>query len=852
MATAGLTEFLDRLTRGMAAEVLAEETDRQLLERCLARRDEPAFEAIVRRHGPMVYRVCWRVLQNAEESEDVFQATFLLLAQKVRALRQHASLASWLHGVARRVALKAKARAATRRRHEHDAARAALVPPDDVCWGELRSALDAELALLPEKWRLPLVLCYLEGRTQDEAARLAGWGKTTLRRRLDEARAALGRRLLRRGVGPAALSAVLLADCAGSAAPSPGLIAATAGAGARVAFGEASAAAAAPAAVAPLIRGALQAMPPSISSLAWAALWTAGALLVGAGLIDPGASAGPAVAREQGETPPPAPGAKQGKPPDTLAGTWLMTLPAGFRHVTVVRPLGGGRFALEKAVRFSGVYELRGRKLVLVRPASPGEAGFEWELRGPDSLTLVGQPPVEKLGQNYLGATLSQLPRAGATGPTGEWGTAVGGVRGLIETRDEALRFPAGAPLLVVCRTRNFGEKTPRVYHGRRQRFQLQVVGPDGKPVPLTPFGARELFAPERETAIQKLPPGAEVSETYPLDRLFDLRRPGNYKASFTHEVHFDGKGRPVAVQSKVLLFAIVGRDGGKAGAGKAAREASPALHSEETPSQERAAGGPPRKWGPELFEGAFMFDGPAAFRKYLLGADAVAVGKLTRWEVAKGGTVQIEKALRGKLPDEVAFAYAGGLILGKPGDRVLVVLRKEHGRFVLDATCGAPGLFRGSKELQELVAGLLAAAPPRRPTPPFDEVVLQAEKPPQPSLLYVVLTAPKADTDKLNDLVVRHAAAALREATRYRFDGAALPLGQRAQYVGNVVFLVRRGKKDTTGSMTGFVPEQLREITNAPPGRAKDLVSRHAWGRGRLPTPEGAGDSPPAPGRPD
>src|SRR5262249_60370003 len=108
---------------------------------------------------------------------------------------------------------------------------------DDVTWKELRSALDAELGALPEKWRLPLILCYLEGRTQDEAASQLAWSKSTLRRRLDEARDALGRRLTGRGiVCPAALSAVLLSDCLASAAP--GLVASTVEAAAGVTGGE--------------------------------------------------------------------------------------------------------------------------------------------------------------------------------------------------------------------------------------------------------------------------------------------------------------------------------------------------------------------------------------------------------------------------------------------------------------------------------------------------------------------------------------------------------------------------------------------------------------------------------------
>src|SRR5262245_16036953 len=118
MATTRVSAFLRQLTRGMTAERLAEQTDRQLVESLLAGPDEAAFEALVRRHGPMVYRVCWRVLQQTEDAEDGFQATFLLLARKLDTVRKRDSLASWLHGVAHRVALDAKKQRSRRRRHE--------------------------------------------------------------------------------------------------------------------------------------------------------------------------------------------------------------------------------------------------------------------------------------------------------------------------------------------------------------------------------------------------------------------------------------------------------------------------------------------------------------------------------------------------------------------------------------------------------------------------------------------------------------------------------------------------------------------------------------------------------------
>jgi hypothetical protein len=192
-------------------------------------------------------------------------------------------LASWLHGVAYRVAIKAKAKSAAQRRLEQEASRPDCLPPDEVTWGELRMALDAELSQLPDKWRLPLVLCYLEGRTQDESAKQLGWSKSTLRRRLDEGRTALALRLNRRGiVVPAALSAILLSDSMVSATPAARLIASTVEAAAGTVTGKAVATAVS-AKVAALTEGALKTMSLTKIKIAMAVLFILAGVGAGAG-----------------------------------------------------------------------------------------------------------------------------------------------------------------------------------------------------------------------------------------------------------------------------------------------------------------------------------------------------------------------------------------------------------------------------------------------------------------------------------------------------------------------------------------------------------------------------------------
>jgi RNA polymerase sigma factor (sigma-70 family) len=212
---------LHRLVRSHRA---AGADDRELLARVVAGRDEAAFAEVVRRHGALVWGVCRRLLQQEQDAEDAFQATFLVLARQAGTVRAGSSLASWLYGVARRVAARARAEAARRRRHEGAAAVVPGVAAADLRWDDVRAVLDEELARLPERYRAPLVLCYLEGQTQDEAARALGWSDGTLRGRLQRGRQRLRAGLARRGLSLSAalLGSALVADA--DAAPPAALV----------------------------------------------------------------------------------------------------------------------------------------------------------------------------------------------------------------------------------------------------------------------------------------------------------------------------------------------------------------------------------------------------------------------------------------------------------------------------------------------------------------------------------------------------------------------------------------------------------------------------------------------------
>jgi RNA polymerase sigma factor (sigma-70 family) len=154
-------------------------TDGQLLECFIARRDDAAFEALVRRHGPMVLAVCRRILRNHHDSEDAFQATFLVLARKAASIVPREAVGNWLYGVAYRTALKAKA-ATTTRRERQVVDMPEPEAPKEHSGSELQQLLDKELNGLPAKYRTPLVLCALEGRTEKEAAGQLGLAEGTL------------------------------------------------------------------------------------------------------------------------------------------------------------------------------------------------------------------------------------------------------------------------------------------------------------------------------------------------------------------------------------------------------------------------------------------------------------------------------------------------------------------------------------------------------------------------------------------------------------------------------------------------------------------------------------------------
>jgi RNA polymerase sigma factor (sigma-70 family) len=227
MAKAVPSPILQLIRRADEDPRVRELPDRELLARFAGRHDEAAFQALLGRHGPMVLDVCRGVLGDSADAENAFQATFLVLVRKTGSIRKTASLGSWLHGVAYRTALKAKARLAGRHRHEARVPARQASEPADPSWREVQQVLHEELSGLPERYRAPLVLCYLEGATQEAAAVRLNLAKSTLRVRLERGRALLRTRLVRRGLGPAAFLATAAWPTAEASAGVPASLAAS-------------------------------------------------------------------------------------------------------------------------------------------------------------------------------------------------------------------------------------------------------------------------------------------------------------------------------------------------------------------------------------------------------------------------------------------------------------------------------------------------------------------------------------------------------------------------------------------------------------------------------------------------
>jgi RNA polymerase sigma factor (sigma-70 family) len=291
MATAQMEAVIRHLRRVVLRQDGAGRTDGQLLASFIEHKDEAAFEALVHRHGPMVFGVCRRVVGHYQDAEDAFQATFLVLARKASSVKQRERVANWLHGVAHRTAMKAKALTAKRRGREKQVTE---MPEPEAShqnqWRDLHSHLDQELNRLADVYRLPILLCDLEGQSIKKTAQQLGWPQGTVAGRLARGRKLLSKRLARYSLAITG-GATFLQDAA-SGSVSPMLMASTIKASSAIVSGKPAATGLISANVAVLMKGVLSTMFMTKIKVATAVLMVGTMVVLGGGMLLSGTAGG--------------------------------------------------------------------------------------------------------------------------------------------------------------------------------------------------------------------------------------------------------------------------------------------------------------------------------------------------------------------------------------------------------------------------------------------------------------------------------------------------------------------------------------------------------------------------------
>jgi RNA polymerase sigma factor (sigma-70 family) len=388
--------------------VVSEESDGQLLQRVHVLHEADAFATLLRRHGPMVLAVCRRVLKDNHLAEDAFQETFLLLHRKAGIIARPQLLSSWLYGVACRIAMQTRSKVDRQRRREaqvDDLPAAAPVGP--VAWDDLGPTLDAELERLPEKYRSPIVLCHLQGKTNQEAADHLGWPKGTVQVRLARGRDLLRQRLTRRGMALTAGAFLLLlrAKMVAAAVP-PALVLSTIEAS-TLPLSAPMAAPASPLVQLPLapVRGSMLFLSRPMVALAMAVT----ALIVGAGV------AGVALLTQQSE-PVTVRAEPSDLPPEVRVTPWVEDAGSDFANELLEPPAEGA----EPAAQGPKPQPKAGAKPAADMP--PGAAAKPARSVLPNAAVTAGNRPVPSVAK---GGVFS----AGANGQGTRTGKGQGGVQ---------------------------------------------------------------------------------------------------------------------------------------------------------------------------------------------------------------------------------------------------------------------------------------------------------------------------------------------------------------------------------------------------------------------------------------
>lgn len=373
-------------------------TDAQLLQEYLRHREEAALAALVRRHGPMVWGVCRRILSNYHDAEDAFQAAFLVFVRKAASIASPELLANWLYGVALQTALKARATSAKRHRRERQV-REMPEPAvrDNDRWSDLQPILDQELSRLPDKYRIAIVLCDLQGKTRKEAARQLGVPEGTLAARLARGRKMLAQRLVRQGVSlSGGILAALLAQNTASASVPSAVVGSTIKAASLLAAGQAATAGGISVHAVALMEGVVKAMLLTKLKIAIPIVLGMGLLGIGWGLCRTRAAAPPSGVSEVASAPretdargadaaPLAP--EEGNPAKDGPGEKKVGLPKGPAPVQVLARVDKDGKLVVKAEQMVAVGVRRpplgedpppGPRVLIKAPMSRPHDPFEW------------------------------------------------------------------------------------------------------------------------------------------------------------------------------------------------------------------------------------------------------------------------------------------------------------------------------------------------------------------------------------------------------------------------------------------------------------------------------------------
>jgi RNA polymerase sigma factor (sigma-70 family) len=554
---------MDTVIRHLRRAVLRQDarTDGQLLASFIDKKDEGAFEALVYRHGPMVFGVCRRVAGNYHDAEDAFQATFLVLAGKAPSVSPRERVANWLHGVALRTAMKAKAMTAKRRRREKQVTE--MPEPETVQhdpWHDLQPLLDQELNGLPENYRLPILLCDLEGKTIKEATQQLGWPQGTLATRLARGRKLLAKRLANRGIVLSAESLVaVVSRNVASASVATSLMSSTVKAATLMAAGQATVAGMVPAKVAALMEGVMKAM--SMRKFKTALVLMMVVCVVGWG--------GGAAVRQTQATAQPLVELPAAEPMPDLSGTWqgegwgtvvLRSTKKGVFDGTYTDTFGKdvGRIAVEWSTasrRYEGTWsegKFRFGRIALEAVKNGEEISGAWTT-DPKCEHQPGVPSLASLRWSRklpAAEDREKLPQKQEQKGFTSWGKEINGLQAGLGLRSgEKRAYHHGETVTLIVRIRNVGKEAVKFSY--LQPFIAHsptVTESDGKPISqpevLPDVG-------EHIPAEVELAPGREIE----LDELKRQLRPASESGSkeFMQPLALHGTGK-VAVQYDQVL----------------------------------------------------------------------------------------------------------------------------------------------------------------------------------------------------------------------------------------------------------------------------------------------------------